>query len=94
MTKKEYGQDLAFTAEVDVRPEIALPDLQALTVSVDSIEVTDDDVDIRTAVVACPVRHPDRGGPAGSHSGLVTIDLSATVDGEDVPGAARRGNVP
>ena len=28
-----------------MRPEIALPDLSALTVSVDPIEVTDDDVD-------------------------------------------------
>ena len=27
VTKKEYGQELAFTAEVDVRPEITLPDL-------------------------------------------------------------------
>ena len=27
ITKKEYGEDLVFTAEVDVRPEIELPDL-------------------------------------------------------------------
>ncbi|MFY9764418.1 MAG: trigger factor family protein, partial [Mycobacterium sp.] len=26
VTKKEYGQELVFTAEVDVRPEISLPD--------------------------------------------------------------------
>src|SRR6516165_11486311 len=45
VTNKEYGQDLAFTAEVDVRPEISLPDLGALTVSVDPIEVTDEDVE-------------------------------------------------
>ena len=45
MTKKEYGEELAFTAEVDVRPEIELPDLSALKISVEPIEVTDDDVD-------------------------------------------------
>ena len=45
VTKKEYGQELAFTAEVDVRPKITLPDLSALKVSVDPIEVSDDDVD-------------------------------------------------
>ena len=28
ITKKEYGEDLAFTAEVDIRPEITLPDLR------------------------------------------------------------------
>jgi len=27
ITKKVYGEDLEFTAEVDVRPEIELPDL-------------------------------------------------------------------
>ena len=68
VTKKEYGEELAFTAEVDVRPKIDLPDLSALKVSVDPIEVSDDDVDARAAVAACPVRHPDRGGPAGGRS--------------------------
>ena len=28
ITKKEYGEELVFTAEVDVRPEITLPDLR------------------------------------------------------------------
>src|ERR1700755_125917 len=45
VTNKEYGQDLTFTAEVDIRPEIELPDLSALTISVDPIEVKDDEVD-------------------------------------------------
>ncbi|WP_269088102.1 trigger factor, partial [Mycobacterium avium] len=45
VTKKEYGQELAFTAEVDVRPELNLPDPGALKISVDPIEVTDEDVD-------------------------------------------------
>ena len=45
VTNKEYGEDLTFTAEVDVRPEITLPDLTALTITVDPIEVKDDEVD-------------------------------------------------
>ena len=45
VTKKEYGQELAFTAEVDIRPKITLPDLSTLKVEVDSIEVGDDDVE-------------------------------------------------
>ena len=91
VTNKEYGQDLAFTAEVDVRPEITLPDLQALAVSVDSIEVTDDDVESELqslrarfgslAEVTRPVALED----------VVTIDLSATADGEDLPGARAEG---
>ena len=39
------GQPLKFTAEVDVRPEITLPDLAAITVTVDEVEVGDEDVD-------------------------------------------------
>ena len=30
VTSKEYGGDLTFTAEVDVRPEITLPELSTL----------------------------------------------------------------
>ena len=40
VTKKEYGEELAFTAEVDVRPKINLPDPGAVTISVDPIEVS------------------------------------------------------
>ena len=45
VTKKEYGEELVFTAEVDVRPEFTLPDLSALKITVDPIEVSDEDVD-------------------------------------------------
>ena len=45
VTKKEYGEDLVFTAEVDIRPEITLPDLGELKITVDPIEVTAEDVD-------------------------------------------------
>ena len=87
VTKKEYGQDLAFTAEVDVRPEITLPDLQALTVSVDSIEVTDDDVDAELQSLRARFGSLSEVDRPVALEDVVTIDLSATVDGEDVPGA-------
>ncbi len=45
ITNKEYGEELVFTAEVDIRPEIELPDLEALKITVDPIEVTDEEVD-------------------------------------------------
>ena len=45
ITNKEYGQDLTFTAEVDVRPEIELPDLEGLKITVDPVEVTDEEVE-------------------------------------------------
>ena len=91
VTKKEYGQDLAFTAEVDVRPKITLPDLSALTVSVDPIEVNDDDVEAELQSLRArfgSLAEVDRPVAVGD---LVTIDLSATVDGEDVPNARAEG---
>ncbi|WP_427197946.1 trigger factor [Mycobacterium tuberculosis] len=91
VTKKEYGQDLQFTAEVDIRPKISLPDLSALTVSVDPIEIGEDDVDaelqsLRTRF--CTLTAVDRPVAVGD---VVSIDLSATVDGEDIPNAAAEG---
>jgi trigger factor len=91
VTKKEYGQELAFTAEVDIRPKIELPDLSTLQVSVDPIEVTDDDVDARLQALRArfgelaAVERPVADGD------FVSIDLSATVDGEPVPNAAAEG---
>src|SRR2546430_16703882 len=37
ITNQEYGQDLTFTAEVDVRPENELPELDGLKSIVDPI---------------------------------------------------------
>ena len=45
VTKLDDGVELAFTAEVDVRPEITLPAYDGLAVTVDAVEVTDDEVD-------------------------------------------------
>ena len=44
ITKLEDNEELVFTAEVDIRPEIELPDFSALTLTVDAIEINDDDV--------------------------------------------------
>ena len=91
VTTKEYGQDLAFTAEVDVRPEITLPDLNALTISVDPIEVTDEDVEAELQSLRArfgTLKEVDRPVVDGD---LVTIDLSAAADGEDVPNARAEG---
>jgi trigger factor len=85
------GAQLVFTAEVDVRPELALPDFSSLRVEVDSAEVTDADVEEsltgmrdRFAVLK-PVDRPVETGD------YVSIDLSATVDGENVEGAEATG---
>lgn len=91
VTKKEYGQGLQFTAEVDIRPKISPPDLSALTVSVDPIEIGEDDVDAELQSLRTrfgTLTAVDRPVAVGD---VVSIDLSATVDGEDIPNAAAEG---
>ncbi|WP_343576903.1 trigger factor [Mycobacterium sp.] len=91
VTKKVYGEDLVFTAEVDVRPDITLPDLSALKITVDPITVSDSDVD--TELQNLRARFGTLTGverPAATGD-FVAIDLSATIDGEDVPEASTKG---
>ena len=91
VTQKEYGQELVFTAEVDIRPEITLPDLSALKITVDPIEVSDEDVD--TELQSLRARFGTLTGverPAATGD-FVSIDLSANIDGEDVPEASTNG---
>lgn len=92
ITKIEDGQELAFTAEVDVRPEITLPeDYSSISVTVDAIEITDADIEEQLQSLRqrfgtlTSVERPVQDGD------FVSIDLSATVDGEEVPEAATTG---
>ncbi len=91
ITKIEDGEELVFTAEVDIRPEITLPDLSALKITVDAIEVADEDVDKELQSLRArfgTLTGVDRPVAEGD---FVSIDLSATVDGEDVPEAKTEG---
>ncbi len=91
VTKKEYGEELVFTAEVDVRPEFTLPDLSALKITVDPIKVSDEDID--TELQNLRARFGTLTGverPAATGD-FVSIDLSATIDGEDVAEASTKG---
>jgi len=91
VTKIEDGEELTFTAEVDVRPDIDLPDLSELKISVDPIEVADDEIEAELKGLRARfgtlkgVERPARTGD------FVSIDLSASVDGEDVPDGRTEG---
>ncbi|MDT5013059.1 MAG: trigger factor, partial [Mycobacterium sp.] len=91
ITKIEDGEELVFTAEVDVRPKIELPDLTALEITVDAIEVTDEDVDGELEALRgrfASITDVERAAQDGD---VVALDLSATIDGEPVPEAATEG---
>jgi trigger factor len=91
ITRKVYGQDLQFTAEVDVRPDIELPDLDALEVTVDPITVNDEEIDAELQSLRArfgTLTGVERPAQTGD---FVSIDLSATAAGNEVPEAATEG---
>jgi trigger factor len=91
VTKLSDGEELVFTAEVDVRPDIDLPDLGTLAISVDPIEVTDDEVDAELQSLRArfgTLKGVDRAAKSGD---FVSIDLSAAVKGEDIPDGRAEG---
>lgn len=87
ITKFEDNESLEFTAEVDVKPEITLPDLDGLEVEVDSFDVTDEEVDAQVKTLRerfATLRDVDREATEGD---FVVMDLKAMKDGEVVEGA-------
>ena len=80
----EEGQDLEFTVETDVRPEIALPDLEGIAVEVDVVQASEEDVDER--LTALRERFGSLVGVdrAVEEGDFIVIDLSASIDGEEI----------
>jgi trigger factor len=91
ITRFEDNEALEFTAEVDVRPEIELPDYRGLEVTVDDLDVSDEDVDEQVQALRerfgslAEVERPAAEGD------FVVMDLVARQDGEVVEGAEVSG---
>ncbi|MFM9376411.1 trigger factor [Gordonia sp. VNK21] len=86
-----YGEPVKFTAEVDIRPEITLPEFSSLAVQVDPVEVADADVEAELDSLQQrfgTLVGVERGAADGD---FVSIDLTATVDGETVEEATTEG---
>ena len=91
ITKLDDGKELAFTAEVDVRPKFEIPDLDGLPVTVDDAEVTPDQVEEYLGALRerfASLKGADRPVADGDY---VSIDLSAAVDGKQVDDAQASG---
>jgi trigger factor len=81
--KAGEGQ-LVFTAQVEVRPEIEIPALDSLDITVDAAEVTDEDVNERLDALRerfGTLVGVDRPAAEGD---FVVLDLKAVIDGEEV----------
>jgi trigger factor len=88
ITEFSDGQPLRFTAELDVRPEITLPDLSGIEVTVDEVQIGDNEIDEQVSALRerfSTLKTVERAAQVGDY---VQIDLAATVDGTEVPGGS------
>ena len=80
-----------FEVEVDIRPEVTLPDFSTIELSVDDVAVSDKDVDeqieaLRTRFGTLTTIEKD-----AASGDFVTIDLVAKLDGKEVEGGTANG---
>lgn len=85
---KEFvdNEKLSFTIEVDVRPEIKLPDFAKMEIKVDDVTVTAEDINEQIDELRArfgTLHIVERAAKSGD---FVSIDLVAKVNGEEVEG--------
>lgn len=91
VTEFADGEQLKFTAEVDVRPEFDLPEYKGVEVEVEDVAVTDEDVEEQVEALRkrfgtlTGVERPVQNGD------FVTLDLVATIDGEQLEDGTATG---
>ncbi len=92
LTRFDDGEPIEITAELDVRPEIELPDVSAITVEVADAAVDDSDVEEQLEALRerfATFTEVDRPVQEGDS---LTIDLTArNKDGEPIEGAEATG---
>jgi trigger factor len=91
VTKFGDGEQLTFTAEVDVRPTIELPELDGLPVTVDDVVVSNEDVEEQLKSLADRCATLTTVERAARDGDFVTIDLAITADGEPVEDGVASG---
>jgi len=82
VTRLDDNDTLAFTAEVDVAPQLELPSLESLAVTVDDVEVTDEEIDKQVDVMRERFGMLTGVERAAEDGDFVSIDLEAKLDGE------------
>jgi trigger factor len=78
------GGELTFTAEVDVRPEFTLPELDAVEVTVDDLNIGEEQVNEQLETLRerfGSLATVDRPAAEGD---FLSIDLGATIDGDEI----------
>jgi trigger factor len=80
-----------FEVEVDIRPEIKLPDFSKIEINVDDVAVTDKDVEEQVEALRIRFGTLTTVEKDVASGDFVSIDLVARVDGKDVEGGSANG---
>ncbi len=91
VTEFNDKESLQFSAEVEVRPELTLPDLDGIEASVADLEVADGDLDEHVTALRQRFGSLNPVERAVQDKDYLTIDLSTTKDGETVEEAQATG---
>jgi trigger factor len=85
---KEFkdNEKLVFTVEVNVRPEVSLPDFSKITITVDDVVVADTDINEQLDELRARFGTLNTVERAAKSGDFVTVDLTARIDGEEVDG--------
>ena len=85
---KEFkdNEKLVFSVEVNVRPEVELPDFSKITITVDNVVVADTDINEQLDELRARFGTLNSVERATASGDFVTIDLMARIDGAEVDG--------
>ncbi|GGG72181.1 trigger factor [Corynebacterium pelargi] len=91
ITKIEDNELVEFTAEVDIRPEIKVPDFSKIEVTVPALKIDDEAVDKQIDQLRERFGELKDTKRKLKTNDFAVIDLSATVDGETIDEATTEG---
>ena len=86
VTELKDNENFAFTIEVDIRPDIALPNFSEIKIEVDDVKVTDADIDEQVQALRTRFGTLTTVEKVIASGDFVTIDLVATKDGKPLDG--------
>ena len=86
ITELKDKEKLAFTVEVDVRPELTLPNFSEIEIKVDDVKVADADIDEQIQSLRTRFGTLTTVEKSVTTGDFVTIDLVATKDGAELEG--------
>ena len=86
VTELKDNENFTFTIEVDIRPDIALPNFSEIKLEVDDVKVTDADIDEQVQALRTRFGTLTTVEKVVASGDFVTIDLVATKDGVALDG--------